>query len=435
MSLDATVTVDMEAEPFDEITEKSADEINNSLIVTFDQVTLSGVEFLWQDFIPAGEVIFIHGEGGSGKSTIILRFMLDLTMGSIPGKYYGLPQNVAIMVPEGDLEKSLKPRVQFSNVTDQSKVQAWKKWYDPRIRAVSKKMLTLKSEEEIEEVRRRIVNSNIKFLLIDSRYRGMNLGNGSNDDVFKAFDRLIEVAHETDCTIAVIGHDNKAKQTDSKGKMGGVAAWYDAPRAAYHIIKTDSGEGVFALAKANDFNDETPAKCYLLESKDYTVEGVVDKDGVPVIFTTAIGHWNGQTEQTGKEFVSQHMRELNAKHDSDLKGGSANQKMNLKEWVLSKLIEAGDSGLTVNRIVEMAAAEGLDYSSGSISNLKTRALKSFVDDRKEEQDEKKKGGQVKVWFLNDEGKSYARKMLAKFDALPLSPLARAVMDDGFPRIA
>ena len=42
-------------------------------IISMDEVAVEEVEWLWYPYIPYGKLTIIHGDGGEGKTTLILR--------------------------------------------------------------------------------------------------------------------------------------------------------------------------------------------------------------------------------------------------------------------------------------------------------------------------------------------------------------------------
>ena len=42
-------------------------------IISMDEVPVEEVEWLWYPYIPFGKLSIIHGDGGEGKTTLILQ--------------------------------------------------------------------------------------------------------------------------------------------------------------------------------------------------------------------------------------------------------------------------------------------------------------------------------------------------------------------------
>lgn len=50
-------------------------------IISMDEVPVEEVEWLWYPYIPYGKLTIIHGDGGEGKTTLILRLAALLSRG------------------------------------------------------------------------------------------------------------------------------------------------------------------------------------------------------------------------------------------------------------------------------------------------------------------------------------------------------------------
>lgn len=53
-------------------------------IISMDEVAVEEVEWLWYPYIPYGKLTIIHGDGGEGKTTLILRLAALLSRGEKP---------------------------------------------------------------------------------------------------------------------------------------------------------------------------------------------------------------------------------------------------------------------------------------------------------------------------------------------------------------
>ena len=51
-------------------------------IISMDEVAVEEVEWLWYPYIPFGKLTIIHGDGGEGKTTLILRLAALLSRGA-----------------------------------------------------------------------------------------------------------------------------------------------------------------------------------------------------------------------------------------------------------------------------------------------------------------------------------------------------------------
>ena len=50
-------------------------------IINMDEVAVEDVEWLWYPYIPFGKLTIVHGDGGEGKTTLILQLAALLSRG------------------------------------------------------------------------------------------------------------------------------------------------------------------------------------------------------------------------------------------------------------------------------------------------------------------------------------------------------------------
>lgn len=53
-------------------------------IISMDEVPVEEVEWLWYPYIPFGKLTIIHGDGGEGKTTLILQLAALLSRRKAP---------------------------------------------------------------------------------------------------------------------------------------------------------------------------------------------------------------------------------------------------------------------------------------------------------------------------------------------------------------
>lgn len=337
---------------------------------TLADYELDAVEFIWEGFMPIGSLIYVHSEEGFGKTSLVLRIMADISKGSLPGKFHEQPQNVAIICPEDDIETSILPKFMFAD-GDISKFQTLDEWWDAT--QYKKVPITLKTTREQEYVEGRINRQQIKFLLVDSRFAALNIKDSKSDqDIYGALTPIQSMAKRTGATICVLGHDNKGKHATSRDSSNGSQAYYGVARAVYHMVNTEvvSGvtKGVFGLTKSNSFNNQVPGKLYELRGHSYTVPHILDKEtGKPKEQSVGVASLNGETDVAGKKFIQEFLlgRIRKEREDKQISSKDVGGRPSVKEWVLHKLMEAGDIGIISKVLVELGEKEW-NYTQSNI---------------------------------------------------------------------
>lgn len=387
----------------------SIDEINDSLRITLDTVALDGIEFLWEDFIPAGSLIYVHGQEGAGKSTAMMKLMIDITHGSLSGKYKGRPQRCAIVVREDGLGDVLKPRYVFSGGTREDLLEVWDQWYNPDTEKVSR--LTAKTASELQELKRRIQKFNIKFLVLDSRMEGLPIKMGTDNDVYNAIGPLRDIAYETGCTIVIIGHDNKGLHTSSRNQSNGSQAYYGVARGSYHIMKTGFGEAVFALIKANGMREDVPAQTFKIHTVEYHIPGRNDESGEPITYKTGACEWSGETDIAGKTYIEELLTKRIAQANEARRNKSSGDKRPpVKNWIITQLLDAGNDGIPLKELLERGKEQPYEYASGSITNAGTKL--EVVSTEAIEVEGRGRGRPPVKWLIKSEDREAAEKLIA-----------------------
>lgn len=86
-------------------------------IISMDEVAVEEVEWLWYPYIPYGKLTIIHGDGGEGKTTLILRLAALLSRGEkLPCDDTARePIKIIYQTAEDGLGDTIKPRLLAGN--------------------------------------------------------------------------------------------------------------------------------------------------------------------------------------------------------------------------------------------------------------------------------------------------------------------------------
>lgn len=86
-------------------------------IISMDEVPVEEVEWLWYPYIPFGKLTIIHGDGGEGKTTLILQLAALLSRGEkLPcDSTEREPIKVIYQTAEDGLGDTIKPRLLAGN--------------------------------------------------------------------------------------------------------------------------------------------------------------------------------------------------------------------------------------------------------------------------------------------------------------------------------
>lgn len=174
-------------------------------IISMDEVPVEEVEWPWYPYIPFGKLTIIHGDGGEGKTTLILRLAALLSRGEkLPcDSTEREPIKVIYQTAEDGLGDTIKPRLLAGNA-DCSQI---------KVIDESEASLTM-LDERIEKA---IVETGARALILDpvQAYIGAKVDMNRANEVRAVLSQLGRIAGQYRCAIILVGHLNKAQGNKS----------------------------------------------------------------------------------------------------------------------------------------------------------------------------------------------------------------------------
>lgn len=174
-------------------------------IISMDEVPVEEVEWLWYPYIPFGKLSIIHGDGGEGKTTLILQLAALLSRGEkLPcDSTEREPIKVIYQTAEDGLGDTIKPRLLAGNA-DCSQI---------KVIDESEATLTM-LDERIEKA---IVETGARALILDpvQAYIGAKVDMNRANEVRAILSQLGQIAGQYRCAIILVGHLNKAQGNKS----------------------------------------------------------------------------------------------------------------------------------------------------------------------------------------------------------------------------
>ena len=174
-------------------------------IISMDEVPVEEVEWLWYPYIPFGKLTIIHGDGGEGKTTLILRLAALLSRGEkLPcDSTEREPIKVIYQTAEDGLGDTIKPRLLAGNA-DCSQI---------KVIDESEATLTM-LDERIEKA---IVETGARALILDpvQAYIGAKVDMNRANEVRAILSQLGQIAGQYRCAIILVGHLNKVQGNKS----------------------------------------------------------------------------------------------------------------------------------------------------------------------------------------------------------------------------
>jgi hypothetical protein len=177
----------------------------NGLVRSSDIVPCQ-VHWLWEGWLPLGELTVIDGDPGCGKSQLTLDVAARLSRGWLmppyprkPGMVPQRPGTSIILSTEDAAETVIRPRLDALNADCD------------RILLLGKEGELPTLPQEVPWLENKIVEHNAKLVVLDPFYGFLGAKVESNTDpkIRQALSPLAQVAHRTGCAIVLIRHLNK----------------------------------------------------------------------------------------------------------------------------------------------------------------------------------------------------------------------------------
>ena len=165
-------------------------------IISMDEVAVEEVEWLWYPYIPYGKLTIIHGDGGEGKTTLILRLAALLSRGEkLPCDDTARePIKIIYQTAEDGLGDTIKPRL-LAGDADCSQI---------KVIDESEAALTMLDER----VEKAIAETGARVIILDpmQAYIGAKVDMNRANEVRNILSQLGRIAEKYRCAIISVGH-------------------------------------------------------------------------------------------------------------------------------------------------------------------------------------------------------------------------------------
>lgn len=239
--------------------------------VRLSDVKFEKQEFLWNPYLPIGEITVMYAAGGTGKSYATIGIAADITTGrSLPR--YGIEQvNVnpekVLFISAEDNESIILSRMTEAGGNPKNcfvlKTPKTKKDLD------SDSFLLPQNKDDTERIQAfssLLEQIRPKLVIIDpwSVYIGDDKNMNKANDVRAITNVLTVLAKEYNCAILIVAHVNKMPQTENANNaVSGSTALIDAARSALCVrsFGADSDRRVIIQTKSN-YQKKAKSVCY-----------------------------------------------------------------------------------------------------------------------------------------------------------------------------
>lgn len=194
-----------------------------------NQLRQRASRWLWEEddrqWIPLGGLVLLGGREGVGKSTLAFKLAAGVTLGTLPGDYFGVPKSVVIVATEDAWEQTIQPRliaagadlrrVARANVSDAGFLRG------------------LSLPEDTQGLRDGCAVSDVALVILDPLLStiGGRLDTHKDSDVRKALEPLSRMAADLQLTVIGLIHQNKSTGSDILTRLMGSRAFSAVARA------------------------------------------------------------------------------------------------------------------------------------------------------------------------------------------------------------
>lgn len=186
--------------------------------------------WLWEEdghqWIPLGGLVLLGGREGVGKSTLAFRLAAQVTRGTLPGDWFGVPRSVVIAATEDAWEQTIQPRLVAADadLTRVARVDIAES--DGVMRGMS-------LVQDVAALREGCERYDVSLILLDPLLStvGGSLDTHKDSDVRKALEPLSRLAGDLQLTVIGLIHQNKSTGSDILTRLMGSRAFSAVARA------------------------------------------------------------------------------------------------------------------------------------------------------------------------------------------------------------
>jgi hypothetical protein len=261
--------------------------------------------WLWPAVIPMDTSTLFVGEGGIGKSLLLLELASKISTGEefkVGGESVKFPQGkVIILSAEDDFEYQLKPKLIASNA-DTSQIEVIKNMKE--ISSGKKKFLAL--DKYLDLLEEKIIQmQNVKMVIIDpvSYFTG-SLKDHVNVEVANFLDSLNRLSKKYSFANILNKHFRKQSSGSNiqhaMSEVAGCGSWVNTPRAAWVIARHPEIKTKICMV---DLKTNLKAKSY--ESRAYQIEPCEIKSSSGSIKTIKINWFPDMVNISANEIMNE----------------------------------------------------------------------------------------------------------------------------------
>ena len=216
-----------------------------ALVETFAQEYLDA-----DNYLPLGTVTIFSGRGSVGKTTFALDYVAQVSAGTLPGKYYGHPQNVLLVSHEDDPGTQLKPRLIAAGVNVDNVHLFSVRTHFGDVSADSMPSLT----KDVDLIKQAIAEWQPALIVIDPLSSTIDGDLHKVADVRRALAPIMQLAQVNKLVVIALHHVNKGSGAASD-KISGSHAFRDAARSVLLFARDDETKTTVVTLDKSNYTD------------------------------------------------------------------------------------------------------------------------------------------------------------------------------------
>jgi hypothetical protein len=232
------------------------------------------VKWLWDGRLALGTLALLAGKEGLGKSTLAYWGVAQITLGIMPGEYFGEPRAVLICATEDSWAHTIVPRL-IAAGADLTKV------YRVEVLNAADIHVGLSLPKDLHKVERSAAEVGAALLLLDPLTSRLDeaLDTHKDSDVRRALEPLVTMADKTGMAVLGLIHHNKSGSTDPLQLVMASKAFTAVSRSVHTVIADPDDETdtrrLFGTPKNNLGRSDLPTLGFTVDSHPvHTDEGI-----------------------------------------------------------------------------------------------------------------------------------------------------------------
>lgn len=226
-------------QPPSNVLEAVAPQPKHGLFTRLSDIQPEGVQWLWQDRLPLGEISVVDGDPATNKSSAILDLVARVSAGRpMPDGSQGVRGRALLLLAEDSIAKTVRQRLSAAGA-------------DLKRIAIMNGEVAL--PDNLSEIQAAVVGLAAKLLVVDPFMAYLTIDGNKEQRVRAAMGPLKRLAEETDISVVLVRHMNKGGGRNPLYRGLGSIEITAAVRSAFLVAKSpdDPHMRVWCHVKSN----------------------------------------------------------------------------------------------------------------------------------------------------------------------------------------